>query len=100
VLQARASAMEEAGRNPFMEYQLPNAVIVLKQGAGRLIRDVQDRGVLMLCDPRLLRKNYGKAFLASLPPMPRTRDVADVQVFFDAASADAGQAAGVSPAAL
>ena len=82
VLQARAAAMEQAGRNPFMEYQLPSAVISLKQGVGRLIRDENDRGVLMLCDPRLLSKGYGKTFLASLPPMPRTRALEDVQRFF------------------
>ena len=81
VLQARATAMEEAGRNPFTYYQLPNAVIALKQGAGRLIRDVHDRGVLMLCDPRLRRKGYGKVFLASLPPMRRTRELAEVEAF-------------------
>ena len=81
VLQARATAMEEAGRNPFTDYQLPNAVIALKQGAGRLIRDVHDRGVLMLCDPRLRRKGYGKVFLASLPPMRRTRELAEVEAF-------------------
>jgi ATP-dependent DNA helicase DinG len=82
VLQARAAAMQEAGRSPFMDYQLPNAVIVLKQGVGRLIRDTQDRGVLMLCDPRLRSKGYGKVFLASLPAMPRTRALSDVQQFF------------------
>ncbi len=82
VLQARGRAMEEEGRNPFMEYQLPAAVIALKQGAGRLIRDEHDRGVLMLCDPRLLSRPYGKTFLASLPPMPRTRALADVEKFF------------------
>lgn len=82
VLQARGRAMEEEGRNPFMEYQLPAAVIALKQGAGRLIRDENDRGVLMLCDPRLLSRPYGKTFLASLPPMPRTRALADVEKFF------------------
>jgi ATP-dependent DNA helicase DinG len=82
VLAARAAAMEEAGLNPFRDYQLPNAVIALKQGAGRLIRDVHDRGVLMLCDPRLLTKGYGKTFLASLPPLPRTRELAAVQAFF------------------
>ena len=82
VLQARATAMEEAGRNPFRDYQLPTAVITLKQGAGRLIRDVHDRGVLMLCDPRLRSKGYGKTFLASLPPMTRTSALADVQRFF------------------
>jgi ATP-dependent DNA helicase DinG len=82
VLQARAAAMQEAGGNPFMDFQLPNAVIALKQGVGRLIRDVQDRGVLVLCDPRLRSKGYGKVFLASLPAMPRTRALADVQHFF------------------
>lgn len=82
VLQARAAAMQETGRNPFMDFQLPNAVIALKQGAGRLIRDVQDRGVLVLCDPRLRTKSYGKIFLSSLPPLPRTREIKDVQVFF------------------
>jgi ATP-dependent DNA helicase DinG len=82
VLRARASALEEAGRNPFMEYQVPEAVIALKQGVGRLIRDESDRGVLMLCDPRLLSKGYGKKFLGSLPAMPRTRALADVQQFF------------------
>ncbi len=82
VLQARGRAMEEAGRNPFMEYQLPAAVIALKQGAGRLIRDESDHGVLVLCDPRLLKRGYGKTFLDSLPPMPRTRALADVERFF------------------
>jgi len=82
VLQARATAMELAGRSPFMEHQLPEAVIALKQGVGRLIRDETDRGVLVLCDPRLLSKGYGKTFLASLPPMPLTRDVAEVERFF------------------
>jgi ATP-dependent DNA helicase DinG len=57
-------------------------VITLKQGVGRLIRDESDHGVLMLCDPRLLSKGYGKTFLASLPPMPRTHDLGDVQRFF------------------
>jgi len=82
VLQARAAAMEQTGRKPFMEYQLPEAVIALKQGVGRLIRDESDRGVLVLCDPRLLSKGYGRIFLASLPPMPQTRRLDDVQRFF------------------
>lgn len=82
VLQARLEALEEAGINPFMGWQVPTAVIALKQGAGRLIRDVHDRGVLVLCDPRLSTKGYGRLFLASLPPMPRTRDLADVVRFF------------------
>jgi ATP-dependent DNA helicase DinG len=84
VLQARLEAMEAAGQNPFMGWQVPSAVIALKQGAGRLIRGVHDRGVLVLCDPRLSSKGYGRLFLASLPPMPRSADIADVQAFFAA----------------
>jgi ATP-dependent DNA helicase DinG len=83
VLQARLEALEEAGINPFMGWQVPTAVIALKQGAGRLIRDVHDRGVLVLCDPRLTTKGYGRLFLASLPPMPRTRELADVTAFLN-----------------
>jgi ATP-dependent DNA helicase DinG len=83
VLMARLAALEQSGINPFMGWQVPSAVIALKQGAGRLIRDVHDRGVLVLCDPRLTGKGYGKLFLASLPPMPRTRELADVRAFFD-----------------
>jgi len=82
VLQARIDALRERGGNPFQEYQLPQAVIALKQGAGRLIRDIQDRGVLVVCDPRLLRRSYGHIFLASLPPMARTRSLEDVERFF------------------
>ncbi|MEO5561614.1 MAG: ATP-dependent DNA helicase, partial [Dokdonella sp.] len=82
VLVARLDALRDAGGNPFAEWQIPAAVIALKQGAGRLIRDVHDRGVLMLCDPRLTTRGYGKLFLASLPPLPRTRELADVQRFF------------------
>jgi len=82
VLQARAAAMEQSGRSPFTEYQLPEAVITLKQGVGRLIRDENDHGVLVLCDPRLMTKGYGKIFLASLPPMPLTRELSDVEKFF------------------
>jgi ATP-dependent DNA helicase DinG len=87
VLMARLEALEQSGINPFMGWQVPSAVIALKQGAGRLIRDVHDRGVLVLCDPRLTTKGYGKLFLASLPPMPRTRELADVRAFFDHAKA-------------
>lgn len=82
VLAARIDKLRAAGRNPFMEYQLPRAVISMKQGAGRLIRDETDRGVLMICDPRLLNKPYGKAIWRSLPEMRRTRDIADVEAFF------------------
>jgi ATP-dependent DNA helicase DinG len=65
-----------------MELSLPQAVIALKQGAGRLIRDVHDRGVLVLCDPRLRTRGYGPVFLDSLPPMRRTSSQADVLRFF------------------
>ena len=82
VLQARAAAIEQAVRSPFADYQLPEAVITLKQGVGRLIRDESDHGVLVLCDPRLLSKGYGKTFLASLPGMPLTRTLQDVEAFF------------------
>jgi ATP-dependent DNA helicase DinG len=83
VLQARIEAMQKQGINAFMSYQLPSAVITLKQGAGRLIRDVNDYGVLMICDPRLTNKPYGRVFLQSLPAMPQTRSLNDVQAFFD-----------------
>jgi ATP-dependent DNA helicase DinG len=82
VLSARIDRLRAAGRNPFMEYQLPRAVIGMKQGSGRLIRDEKDRGVLMICDPRLIGKPYGKAVWRSLPPMRRTRELAEVESFF------------------
>ncbi len=82
VLSARIDKMNSEGRNAFMEYQLPQAVITLKQGAGRLIRDEEDRGVLMICDPRLLGKPYGKRIWQSLPPMKRTRELSEVEEFF------------------
>lgn len=82
VFEARLDAIRRAGGNPFRDEQLPQAVIALKQGAGRLIRTETDRGVLVLCDPRLLSKSYGKTFFDSLPPLPRTRQLADVQAFF------------------
>jgi ATP-dependent DNA helicase DinG len=76
--------MNREGKNAFMEYQLPRAVINVKQGAGRLIRDETDRGVLMICDPRLITKPYGKRVWRSLPPMKRTRELAEVIEFFEA----------------
>jgi ATP-dependent DNA helicase DinG len=82
VLAARIDKINKEGRNAFMEYQLPRAVINLKQGAGRLIRDETDRGVLMICDPRLITKSYGKKIWQSLPPMKRTRELAEVEAFF------------------
>ncbi|MES1988624.1 MAG: ATP-dependent DNA helicase, partial [Pseudomonadota bacterium] len=82
VLSARVDKLNAEGKNAFMEYQLPYSVITLKQGAGRLIRDENDRGVLMICDPRLITKSYGKRIWQSLPPFKRTRVLADVQAFF------------------
>jgi ATP-dependent DNA helicase DinG len=89
VLAARLEHVRRSGGNPFAEYQLPQAAIALKQGAGRLIRDERDRGVLVLCDPRLLSKPYGRQLLDSLPPMRRTRALADVEGFLRSARIDA-----------
>ncbi|MEW5905001.1 MAG: ATP-dependent DNA helicase [Pseudomonadota bacterium] len=84
VLAARIAEMNKQGRNAFMEFQLPRAIINLKQGAGRLIRDEHDRGVLMICDPRLISKHYGKRVWQSLPPFKRTREQAVAVDFFAA----------------
>ncbi|HET9701822.1 MAG TPA: ATP-dependent DNA helicase [Burkholderiales bacterium] len=83
VLAARVDRMNREGRNAFMDYQLPHAIITLKQGAGRLIRDENDRGVLMICDPRLIAKGYGRRIWQSLPPMRRSRDLAAVTDFLE-----------------
>ena len=76
LLKARMEDCRLRGGDPFDEVQLPDAVITLKQGVGRLIRDADDRGVLVICDNRLVMRPYGATFLASLPPAPRTRDIA------------------------
>ncbi len=81
VLSARIADMEKRGLSGFMHHQLPEAIITLKQGAGRLIRDEHDRGVLMICDPRLISKPYGRRIWQSLPPFARTREFATVQNF-------------------
>jgi ATP-dependent DNA helicase DinG len=82
VLAARIEAMEKKGLNGFVHHQLPEAIINLKQGAGRLIRDETDRGVLMICDPRLISKPYGKRIWQSLPAFARTRELPVVLKFF------------------
>ena len=82
VLQARIDALRQRGGNPFMEFQVPQAAIALKQGAGRLIRDERDTGLLVVCDPRLINKPYGKIFIRSLPPMTKTQDEDVVKRFF------------------
>ena len=81
VTQAKLEMLNLQGRNPFFEYQVPQAVITLKQGVGRLIRDDADTGVLVICDPRLLTKSYGNIFLSSLPEMANTRNLATVASF-------------------
>ena len=88
VLVARIQALEREGGSGFLDYQLPEAALTLKQGVGRLIRDESDRGVMMLCDPRLLGRGYGRRILASLPPMRRTRDAAEACAFLQAACAE------------
>ena len=87
VLAARIADMEKRGLNGFMHHQLPEAIISLKQGAGRLIRDERDRGVLMICDPRLISKPYGRRIWQSLPPFARSRELATVQAFLQNAPA-------------
>ena len=82
VVQARMKAIEEAGGKPFFDYQVPAAVLTLKQGFGRLIRSLEDRGVLVLLDPRITRQRYGKTFLQSLPPYRMTQTITDVEDFF------------------
>lgn len=81
LIEAKIQAARKAGKNPFFDIQIPEAIITLKQGAGRLIRDYDDRGVLVLCDPRLIANKYGQRFLQSLPPMKRTRDKSVVLEF-------------------
>lgn len=81
LLQARIEDVKKRGANPFAAIQIPQAVITLKQGAGRLIRDPQDKGVLVICDNRLVTKHYAQTFLASLPPMRRTRSLEQVESF-------------------
>jgi len=97
VFEARLDAIRRDGGNPFRDEQLPQAVIALKQGAGRLIRTEGDRGVLVLCDPRLAGRSYGRVFLDSLPPLPRTRDVARVTAFLADSDAMVEAGAGVCP---
>ena len=81
VIKARLGAMQAEGQNPFMTYQVPRAVITLRQGAGRLIRSSQDKGVLMICDGRLRTTHYGRVFLNSLPKMRRSNNRDKVAAF-------------------
>ena len=82
MLQARLKAITQNGGNPFMDFQLPQAVLALKQGVGRLIRDYSDFGVIVICDPRIRQRSYGKLFLDSLPEMPITDELETIITFF------------------
>jgi len=82
VVKARMDAITASGGNAFFDYQVPSAVITLKQGFGRLVRSLKDRGVLMLLDPRIQRQRYGRIFLDSLPPYRLTQSIEDVEAFF------------------
>lgn len=82
LLSARLDLLRQRGDDPFMAHQVPQAVIALKQGVGRLIRGESDRGVVMLGDPRILQQAYGRVFLESIPPLPITRSIEDVQTFY------------------
>jgi ATP-dependent DNA helicase DinG len=97
VMQARIDAIKRNGGQPFMEFQVPQAVITLKQGVGRLIRDMNDSGVVMLGDPRLKQKSYGRIFLNSLPSMPVTSDIKDVEQFFNQSSKAVDIAVDIDP---
>jgi len=88
VVAARVKAIDAAGGNAFFEYQVPGAVITLKQGFGRLIRSLHDRGLLALLDNRILKKQYGRVFVESLPPYRRTTDLKKVEEFFGRMSDD------------
>jgi ATP-dependent DNA helicase DinG len=89
VVSARVRAVNEDGRNAFLEYQVPEAVLALKQGFGRLVRSRKDRGVLVLLDDRISRMRYGQVFLDSLPQYSRTRDLEEVERFMSASDQDA-----------
>ncbi|MGC8810772.1 MAG: ATP-dependent DNA helicase [bacterium] len=84
IMEARLEKIASAGKSPFWEYQVPGAIILLKQGLGRLVRTRQDRGILAILDPRLWTKNYGRAFIESLPPCPFTHEQKDISEFFAA----------------
>ncbi|HEY4049540.1 MAG TPA: ATP-dependent DNA helicase [Acidobacteriaceae bacterium] len=95
VVAARMRAIEDGGASPFFDYQVPTAVITLKQGFGRLIRSLDDRGLLVMLDPRIQKQRYGQIFLESLPPYRVTRDICDVEQFFSQESSSGQNSSGL-----
>jgi ATP-dependent DNA helicase DinG len=93
VVKARIDHLQATGANAFRDYQLPEAALALKQGVGRLIRSEEDYGAVVICDPRLVGKNYGRVFVASLPPMPVTRESDEALRFLRKHSPDPALAA-------
>jgi ATP-dependent DNA helicase DinG len=83
VIEARLEHIQQQGGDPFWDYQIPTAILSLRQGLGRLIRTAHDRGALCILDGRLLSRGYGRAFLDSLPTCPVTHDREDLRLFFD-----------------
>jgi ATP-dependent DNA helicase DinG len=82
VIQARIERIKEEGGKPFFDFQVPRAILTLRQGVGRLMRSVTDRGVIAIMDVRLFKKGYGRVFLRSLPPSPITRNMSDIENFY------------------
>ena len=81
LIRARVERIRSEGGDPFNQFQLPQAVLALKQGVGRLIRDFDDRGMVVLCDPRLRTRSYGRVYLGSLPPMPLLEEPREALAF-------------------
>ena len=90
IVRARIEHLQSEGASPFKEYQLPEAVLALKQGVGRLIRSEDDRGVVVICDPRLSERGYGRVFRSSLPPLREVREQAPVLALLRELSGTAG----------
>ena len=92
MLMARLEYIRRVGGNGFADHQLPQAALAMKQGAGRLLRDEADYGVIALCDPRITSRSYGRTFLKILEPMHRTRSLEDVRLFFERHEREGGVA--------